>query len=684
MRQFLLAASAFALLVGCNADKPAPAPAAEAPKPATPMYGKFGIDTAQMDTSIPPGDDFYRYVNGKWIETFKIPADKARYGIFDALLDKSETDVKALLEELSKAPQPAGSMKQKVVDFYNSWMDEPAIEKRGTEPLKGDLEAINAAKTTADLVKLMGRPDYAGPVGIYISPDPADTTKYVVNMTQAGLGMPNRDYYLNKGAKFEEYRAAYKSYVTRIFELIADAKAAASADEVIALETKLANVHWAPERQRDVKATNNPVDRTGLKKLITAIDWDRMLPEAGLADVQHFIVNETTALRDGAKLLETQPIDAWKRYLAFHIASDYASNLPKAFDEASFNFYSKAIRGIEVQRDRWKRGVQLLDEQVGEGVGELYVAKYFPPDHKAKMDALVANLRAAMGERLKTLAWMDEKTRVEAQKKLSTFDPRIGYPSKWRDYSALKIEPGKIFENVRNARLFEWNRRVKRLNEKVDRTEWRMNPQTVNAYYDPLMNQITFPAGILQPPFFDPNADPAVNYGAIGAVIGHEMGHGFDDEGREYDETGKIRNWWTPETNKKFVEQTKRFAVQYNAFCPLDNACVNGQLTMGENIGDLGGLEMAYTAYKLSLGGKEAPVLDGFTGDQRFFLAHAQVWRAIQREDALRNLMLTNPHSPPAARGSIPERNMDAWYAAFDVKEGAKLYIKPEDRVRIW
>ena len=326
----------------------------------------------------------------------------------------------------------------------------------------------------------------------------------------------------------------------------------------------------------------------------------------------------------------------------------------------------------------------MLDANIGEGLGEVYVAKYFPPGHKAKMDELVANLRASMGERLKNLSWMDEATRSEAQKKLATFDPRIGYPVKWRDYSALTIDAGKIFENIRNARKFDWNRQVARLNQPVDRTEWEMNPQTVNAYYNPLMNQITFPAAILQPPFFDPNADPAVNYGAIGAVIGHEMGHGFDDQGREFDETGKIRNWWTAETNKKFLEQTARFATQYNAFCPLQGLCVNGKLTMGENIGDLGGLEMAYTAYKKSLNGKEAPVIDGFTGDQRFFMAHAQVWRSLEREDDLRNLILTNPHAPPAARGSIPERNMDAWYDAFDVKESDKAFIKPEDRVRIW
>ncbi|MBO0798272.1 MAG: M13 family metallopeptidase [Blastocatellia bacterium] len=669
----------FVLLSGCVSENSVPPPAA-----AKPAFGTFGIDTAQMDSSVKPGDDFFKYVNGKWLSTFKLPADKASYGVFDALVDKSESDVHALLDELAKTQPAPGSVQKKVVDFYNAWMDQPAIEKRGIEPLKADLDAIGKAKTKADIVKLMGNFDYSGPANLYIFPDPADPTKYTVGLTQSGLGMPNRDYYLNKGEHFDTYRSAYKTYVTKIFELAGDGNPSASADAVIALETKLATVQWEPERQRDVKATNNPVDRAGLKKMIPAIDWDSLLEVAGLSNAQHFVVNETTALRDGAKLLDTQPVDTWKKYLVFHLASNYSPYLPKAFDAASFDFYQKALAGIEAQRDRWKRGVVLLNSQIGEAVGELYVAKYFPPENKAKMDQLVANLRTALGERLKTLTWMDEKTRAEAEKKLATFDPRIGYPVKWRDYSALTIEPGNLFEDVRNARKFEWHRQVARLNQPVDRTEWGMTPQTVDAYYDPSMNQITFPAAILQPPFFDPNADPAVNYGAIGAVIGHEMGHGFDDQGREYDETGKIRNWWTPETNKKFLAQTERFAAQYNAFCPLEGVCVNGKLTMGENIGDLGGLEMAYTAYKLSLNGKEAPVIDGFTGDQRFFMAHAQVWRGIERNDALRNRVLTNPHSPEAARGSIPERNMDSWYAAFNVKNGDKLFIKPEDRVKIW
>jgi putative endopeptidase len=655
--------------------------AAESDKPA---LGTFGVDTSQMDRSIKPGDDFFRFVNGKWLATVSIPADKSRFGMFDALRDQAEADVHALVEDLSRSPQPPGSVRQKVGDLYASWMDVARVEARGLEPLKADLAAIAAASTKADIVKLMARPDYDGPVALGVSADPADPTRYVVNVTQSGLGMPSRDYYLSAGPKFEGYRSAYKTYVTRLLELTGDPAAAEHAAAVIALETKLATVHWAPERRRNVKETTNPADRAGLATMIPAVDWPAVLDASGLGAAQRFVVRETSAVREGAALLDSEPVATWRAYLAFHLADTYAEYLPKAFDDAKFAFDSKAMRGIEAQRDRWRRGVQLLDGLIGEGVGELYVAKHFPPGHKAAMDALVANLRAAMGERLKTLAWMDDATRVQALKKLSTFDPRIGYPAKWRDYSAFAVEKGTLFENVRNGRAFDWKRRAARLNQPVDRSEWRMNAQTVNASYSPLSNQITFPAGILQPPFFDPKADPAVNYGAIGAVIGHEIGHGFDDQGREFDETGTVRNWWTEETNRKFLAATDRLGAQYNAHCPLPNTCVNGKLTMGENIGDLGGLEMAYAAYKLSLKGQPAPVIDGFTGDQRFFLAFGQVWRSQMREDALRNLILTNPHSPGDARASIPVRNIDAWYAAFDVKPGDKAYIAPEQRVRIW
>jgi endothelin-converting enzyme/putative endopeptidase len=683
MRLPLILTASLLALAACKPADPAPQATATAAASTHAALGEFGIDTSAMDTNVKPGDDFYKYVNGTWLATYQLPPDKARYGVFDQLRDKSEDDVRTILESLP-ADAAAGSIQQKVRDFYGSWMDTAALETRGVAPLQPDLQRIAAATTANDIQKLMGEPDFSAPFGVFIEPDSADPTKYTVYVTQSGLGMPNRDYYLTTGERFDAYRAAYKTYVTTIFQLIGDANPAASADAVIALERRIAQAHWTPAQQRNVQATNNPVDRAGLARMVPGVNWDVVLTSANLASQPRFIVQEKTAIQQGAALINSTPVATWQKYLAFHLASDYAAYLPAAFDTASFNFYGKTIRGVEQQRDRWRRGVQLLDGSIGEGVGEIYVQRFFPPRNKELMDQLVTNLRTAMGQRLTTLAWMDDATRAEAQKKLSTFDPRVGYPATFRDYSALTIEPGKLFENVRAARRFEWNRQVGRLNGTVDRTEWAMNPQTVNAYYNPLMNQITFPAAILQPPFFDPNADPAVNYGAIGAVIGHEMGHGFDDQGREFDETGKIRNWWTPATNTKFQEQTTRFAAQYNAFCPIQGLCVNGSLTMGENIGDLGGLEMAYTAYRLSLNGQEAPVLGGFTGDQRFFMAHAQVWRAMQREDALRNQILTDPHSPAAARGSLPERNIDAWYAAFNVQPGDRLYIAPEQRVHIW
>jgi len=669
------------ILVACTRETaPAPAPA----PPAKPAFGSFGVDLAQMDSAVKPGDDFYRYVNGKWLDSTEIPPDRSFYGTVVTVFEQTEANLRAIVDELAAGKPAPGSVDQKVADIYASWMDEAGIEARGLEPAKPYLERIAAVKNKADLMKLVGELDYAAPFSLYVDADTADPTRYTVWVGQSGLGMPNRDYYINKGARFDAYRAAYLAYVTKMFELIGDANPAASAKRVIALENKIAQLAWTEERRRNVAAINNPMDLAGLKKFVPSVDWDVVLGSAGLGEANTFIVNETTAIRDGARLLDTQPLDDWKSYMTFHFVDSYSADLPKAFDDAQFEFRAKALRGVQKKRDRWKRGMTVLDNEIGEGLGQIYVRKHFVPETKAKMDELVANLLTATRQRLENLAWMDDATRAEALKKLATFEPRIGYPDKWRDYSALVVERGKHFENTRNARLFEWERRAKRLKEPVDRSEWDMTPQTLDAYYNPLKNQITFPAGILQPPMFDPNADPAVNYGAIGAVIGHEIGHGFDDQGREFDGAGKVRNWWTPETNAKFVTATKNLAALYKTYCPLEGACVNGELTMGENIGDVGGLEMAYSAYKLSLKGQPAPVLDGFTGDQRFFLSFARVWQGKMRDDMLRQLMLTDPHSPAQARGTYPERNMDAWYAAFDVKEGDKMYLKPEERVHIW
>ncbi len=677
LRLELLAATAL-LMAACDTEN------VTNTAPATAAIGSYGLDTAQIDPDVKPGDDFFEYVNGKWLASFEIPADKSRFGVFDELRDKSEVDVHAILTEVAAASPAPGSTEQKVGDLYASWMDEAAIESRGLEPLQARLDEIASVSDTAALQRMFGTVDYAAPFSISILPDPEDTTRYTISVDQAGLGMPDRDYYISEGEQFDTYRTAYNAYVTRILELIGDRAPAANAEEVIDLEKQIAELHWSRERSRDLDESYNPMTRQELETLVPNIDWNIVLGEAGVANVNTLVVGETTAIRDAAKLVDSVPLETWKAYLRFHIASDYSAYLPSEFDEASFNFYSGTLRGIEAQRDRWKRGINLIDRYVGEGLGELYVDRHFPPANKAMMDTLVDNLRAALKSRLATLDWMDDETRTEAQTKLSTFEPRVGYPDMWRDYSDLAIDPGKLFENVAAARRFEWDRQLARINDPVDRAEWDMNPQTVNAYYNPLMNQITFPAAILQPPFFDPHADPAVNYGAIGAVIGHEIGHGFDDQGRQFDESGRIRNWWTDQTDARFEAATDTFAAQYDAYCPYEDTCVNGRLTMGENIGDLGGLQMAYTAYKLSLNGEEAPVIDGFTGDQRFFMSWAQVWRALQREDAARAQILTDPHSPAKYRVNGVVRNMDAWYEAFGVTEQDALYLAPDERVRIW
>lgn len=675
-----LAVSATALLTACGQPESAEV-AAPAPKAA---LGSFGIDLSHRDDTVKPGDDFFRYANGKWLATFQIPEDKARYGSFDELGVKSENDVKSIIDGFAASAPAPGSNVAKAADFYASWMDEATLEARGVEPLKPWLEEINGIKDKAGLLKVIAKVGYTTPFGLAVEADAADPTRYAVWSGQGGLGMPDRDYYLEKTEKYEAYRTAYKAYVTKIFELIGDPAPAASADTVIKFETEIAKGHWTPEDLRKMDIALKPMSLADFKKLVPNIDVEAFARDAGIPQLSNMVAYGPGAVTAGAKIVDSQPIDAWKKYLAFHIASDNAAYLPKAFDDASFDFYSKTLRGIPVKRDRWKRGVTLLDNNMGEALGEAYAAKFFPPENKAKMEELVGNLNSALKGRIEKLDWMDDPTRAEALKKLANFEVRVGYPNKWRDYSALQIDKGKLFENVMAARQFEWNRQVSRLGGPVDRDEWGMNAQTVNASYNPLMNQITFPAGILQPPFFDVHADPAVNYGAIGAVIGHEIGHGFDDQGSAFDDQGVQRDWWTAETKSRFQARTAALNEQYSKYCPFEDLCISGELTTGENIGDLGGLIMAYTAYKQSLNGQEAPVLEGLTGDQRFFLSWAQVWRAMGREDDTRNRLATDPHSPPEFRvnGVVP--NIDEWYTAFNVQPGDKMYIAPEQRVRIW
>ncbi len=647
--------------------------------------GAWGIDLSARDMSVAPGTDFFRYVNGHWLDTVEIPEDRSRYGSFDMLRERSDDQVHAILDDLAARGDGADPLDQKVGAFYAAWMNQAAIEKLGTKPLEPYLATINAVNDRAGLLKLFGTVGYASPVGVGTLPDPANPTRYVVAAGQDGLGMPNRDYYLKEGPEYDKFRAAYRDYLIKIQELAGISDAAARTDRIIALETALAKSQWEPERQRDIKQVYNPMNREQLMALAPEFEWTSWLEASGFGEVDTIIAAETTAITASGKLLETVPLSTWKDYLTAHFISDNAAYLPKAFDEAKFNFFSKTLRDIPVQKDRWKRGVDLVNNHMGEAIGQKYVDRHYPAESQRQMTELVSNLTAALGERISKSDWMDEATRGEAQKKLDAFEPRIGYPSKWIDYSPLVVKADDVLGNVQRAAQFAFDVDLARLPHPVDRELWAMNPQTVNAYYNPLLNQITFPAAILQPPFFDPNADPAVNYGAIGGVIGHEIGHGFDDQGRQFDGSGKLRDWWTKESAEKFEARTKLLGEAYDKFEPVEGVHVNGKLTMGENIGDLGGLEMAYSAYRRFVADHgEQPVIDGLTGDQRFFLSWAQVWRGKSRENALREQLLTDPHSPPEYRvdGVVP--NIDAWYAAFNVTPDSAMYIPPDKRVKIW
>ncbi len=497
--------------------------------------------------------------------------------------------------------------------------------------------------------------------------------------------MPNRDYYLEEGEEYDRFRAAYRAYIIQLHRLAGIDDGAAKADRIVALETQMAETQWAPERQRDIEAINNPLDREGLAALAPQFEWTRWLEGMGLGEVDTVLATTDTAIAAAGELLDRVPLDSWKEYLTFHFINDNAAYLPSAFDEANFDFFGRTLRDTPEQRDRWKRGVELVNGNMGEAIGQVYVDRHYPPESQRQMTELIANLRAALRQRIDNSNWMDAETQAEALSKLEAFEPRIGHPEEWIDYSSLRVDRGDLLGNVQRAGQFAFDLQLERLPDPVDRSLWAMNPQTVNAYYSPLLNQITFPAAILQPPFFDPDADPAVNYGAIGGVIGHEIGHGFDDQGRRFDGTGQVRDWWTEETATQFEERAAMLGAQYNAYEPIPGVNVNGELTMGENIGDLGGLEMAYSAYRRYVAENgEPPVIDGLTGDQRFFLSWAQVWRGLIRENALRERLLTDPHSPGEYRANGPVRNIDAWYEAFNVTPDHAMYIPPEQRVRIW
>jgi len=692
MRKLLLGSACLALLAACSEPQPADDSVAVQTDTAdvamsAPELGEWGFDTAGMDTSIDPGNDFFRYANGTWLDTTDIPSDLSNYGMFTELALEAEEQVQDIILELAETGGDAGSIEQQVGDLYASWMNTDALDARGLEPLTPLMAQIDAAATHDDFAVLFATLDHQALFGVGIIPDPADTTRYTVFVGQGGLGMPDRDFYLNEGERYDEYRTAYQDYITQLFDLAGEDDGAAKAEAILALETRIAEVHWTQQQSRNIQAIYNPMPLAQLSELAPQFNFDAGLAALGIDGVATYLVAQPSAIESSATIFAETPIDVLRDYMTFHLLNSNTNALPLAFDEASFNFFGRTLNGTEEQRPRDRRGVNLIGGVLGEAVGQVYVDRHFPPASKNQMEDLVANLTSAFEERLENLAWMDDVTREQALLKLSTFEPRIGYPDEWTDYGGLEIHAEDLFGNMQRIGEFNWNQQVEDLAGPVDRAQWPYPPQTVNASYNPLMNQITFPAGILQPPFFDPNADPAVNYGGIGAVIGHEIGHGFDDQGREFDEAGRIRNWWTAETNEAFTERAGRLGAQYDGYSPIEGEFVNGTFTMGENIGDLGGVQMAYSAYHRYLDAccdGEAEVIDGVTGDQRFFLAWAQVWRRLYREDNLRQRLVTDPHSPSQYRTNGVVRNLDAWYAAFEVSEDDELYLPPEERVRIW
>ncbi|HET7756583.1 MAG TPA: M13 family metallopeptidase [Steroidobacteraceae bacterium] len=670
-----------AITVGTSQGAAAAAPAAGAHA----QIGAFGLDLDGRDTRAKPGDDFYRYADGHWLDTHTIPPDRTRFGSFDELQERTEQQVRGIVESLP-VDAPPGSIARKVGDYYRAYLDTGAIERAGLAPAQPGLAAIAAARTHADIAQLIGRQDLGlkAPLRVAITTDQKNPDRYVAFVTQSGLGMPDRDYYLKDDPVYVGLRSKYRAHVERLLALAGDANAAEEAQSVLDLEMQIARVHWPAAKRRERDLTYNLRSRTELERLTPGFDWGALLAADGLSGEQQFVVRELDAVQALGKLLESEPVERWRAYFRYHYLAAVADVLPKAFDDEVFDFYRRTLNGQPQQRERWKRAVAAVNGALGEAVGELYVERYFPPASKQQMLELVENLRAAYAGHIENLPWMSAATRKVALEKLAAFHPKIGYPDKWRDYSSLEIVRGDAFGNATRAAVFEWQRQVRRMGQPTDRGEWGMTPQTINAYYNPTFNEVVFPAAILQPPFFDPHADPAVNYGGIGGVIGHEMGHGFDDQGSKSDAHGVLHTWWLAADTEAFHARVDRLAAQYDGYTVLPGLTINGRLTLGENIGDLGGLSVAYDAYHRSLHGKPAPVLDGLSGDQRFFLSWAQVWRELSRDEALRTQVTSNPHSPAKFRVDGVVRNVDAWYRAFDVKAGDRLYLPPAERVHIW
>jgi putative endopeptidase len=678
---------AAALLVIAACGQKAEQPVAEAPAADEPIALISGIDVSGMDTSVRPGDDFFAYVNGTWVAETEMPADKARYGLFHILSDESQENVKAIIEKSASGDFAKGTDEQKVGDMYNSFLDWDTRNARGTEPLQPELERINTIASHDDLAVYFADALTRGldaPLAAQQLTDFLDPTQYAILIAQSGLGLPDREYYFTEDENSEQIRQNYVAHIEKMFDIAGLAGGADAAQAVMALETRLAAENMTKEKSRDYAGNYKKFALTDLPNIMPNFNWDGYLGTLGIQDLPEIVVYtlDYTKALDG--IIQDTDLDTWKTYLTWSALNNTAGRLTQELDAQNFEFYGKVLSGTEEQRPDWRRAVGTVDGTLGEVIGKVYVKEYFPPEAKERMLELVGNLVKAYEKSIKELDWMGEETKLQALDKLSKFTPMIGYPDKWRDYSALEIEADDYYGNIERAAHAEHKRQLDRQGGPVDRLEWHMNPQAVNAYYNPPMNQIVFPAAILQPPFFNMEADDAVNYGAIGAVIGHEIGHGFDDKGSTFDGDGVLRNWWTDEDRAAFEQRTGTLIAQYDEFMPFEDLAVNGEFTQGENIGDLGGITIGLLAYKMSLAGEEPPVIDGFTGTQRVFLGFGQVWRGIIRDEALRTQIATDPHSPAIYRTNGPVRNVPEWYKAFEVAEADALYLPPDERVKIW
>jgi putative endopeptidase len=686
MKRFFscIAVSSLLLAAGCSGESGSndAAPAA-APKPLT-----SGIDMTSVEKSVRPQDDLFHHVNGAWLSKTEIPADKSSYGAFDMLVDKAQADLRAIVEDAARSSnKPPGSEAQKIGDFYESFMNESRANEIGLKPLESELAAVDRIASKTDLARYFGRMfklNLINPLIGFVDGDAKQPDRDTLYVNQGGLGLPDRDYYLKDEPSLKTYREKYVAFVAEILKQANQQTPDQTARQIYDLEARLARAHWTNVESRDAVKTYNRVALADLPKQFPGFDWAAWTGELGISGAPAVVIAQPSYVKALAATVNEWPVDRWKPYIRAAILNGFAPYLNKAMVDAEFGFYGQTLRGVKENQPRWKRAINTINGNLGEMLGKLYVTRHFKPEAKARMEQLVENLRIAFKDGIDKLEWMTPETKKQAQEKLAKFRPKIGYPNKWRDYSRVNVIKDDLVGNVTRAFIAESEFQLAKVGKPIDPEQWGMTPQTINAYYNPVRNEIVFPAAILQPPFFNLDADDAVNYGGIGAVIGHEMGHGFDDQGRRYDGNGVLRDWWSPKDAEEYTKRAKLLLEQYNEFEPLKGLHVNGALTLGENIGDLTGAVIAKRAYELSLGGKPAPTIDGLNADQRYYMGWAQIWRAKQRDDALRQQVMTNPHAPEMYRANGPVRNIPEFYSTFGVKEGDKMWLAPEKRTKIW